>query len=99
MAAAFGAERRGALCRELTKTYEEVVRGTLAELAAWARSDVRGEITLVVAGAPPLADDPDAAVAAVRAQVAAGVRLKDACRSVAAATGLSSKDLYAAALR
>ena len=52
LAAAFGADRPAAVCRELTKTYEEVRRGTLAELAAWAADGVRGEITLVVAGAP-----------------------------------------------
>src|SRR5437879_6275039 len=51
LAEAFGADRRAAVCRELTKTYEEVKRGTLAELAHWASGEVRGEITLVVAGA------------------------------------------------
>ena len=50
MAEAFGADRRAAVCRELTKTYEEVRRGPLGELAAWARAGVRGEITIVVAG-------------------------------------------------
>jgi len=49
---AFGADRRAAVCRELTKTYEEVVRGGLGELVAWARDEVRGEVTLVVAGRP-----------------------------------------------
>ena len=56
MAEAFGADRPAAVCRELTKTYEEVVRGPLSELVAWAESQehgVRGEVTLVVAGAPP----------------------------------------------
>ncbi len=55
MAEAFGGSRRGAVCRELTKTYEEVRRGTLAELAGWAADGVRGEITVVVEGAPPAA--------------------------------------------
>ncbi len=55
MAEAFGAERRAAVCRELTKTYEEVRRGPLAELARWAAEGVRGEITVVVEGAPPAA--------------------------------------------
>ena len=61
MAEAFGADRRGAVCRELTKTYEEVARGTLAELVAWAEGQehgVRGEVTLVVAGATPGAARP-----------------------------------------
>lgn len=52
MAEAFGAERRAAVCRELTKTYEEVRRGGLGELAQWAAQGVRGEITVVVEGAP-----------------------------------------------
>ncbi len=53
MAEAFGADRAAAVCRELTKTYEEIKRGTLADLAAWAADGVRGEITVVVAGAEP----------------------------------------------
>src|SRR3954449_6913641 len=52
-AAAFGEGREAAVCRELTKTHEEIRRGSLAELAAWAADGVKGEITLVVAGAPP----------------------------------------------
>ncbi len=51
LVAAFGGDRRAAVCRELTKTYEEVRRGTLDELPQWAAGEVRGEITLVVAGA------------------------------------------------
>jgi len=50
MAEAFGPERAAAVCRELTKTYEEVRRGPLGDLAAWAAGDVKGEITIVVAG-------------------------------------------------
>ena len=50
MAAAFGADRRAAVCRELTKLYEEVARGTLAELVDWAEAGVRGEVVIVVAG-------------------------------------------------
>jgi len=100
MAEAFGGERPTAVCRELTKTYEEVVRGPLDELAEWAQGEVRGEITLVVAGTPDddTGRDLDSAVPAVLARVAAGERLKDACAAVAAATGLSKKALYDAAL-
>ena len=58
MALAFGGDRRGAVCRELTKTYEEVRRGTLQELAEWAASDVRGEVTLVVGAATQPTDRP-----------------------------------------
>ncbi len=60
MAEAFGDERRAAVCRELTKTYEEVKRGSLAELAAWAADGVRGEITVVVE-APPRRARPNSA--------------------------------------
>ena len=55
MAEAWGSERSGAVCRELTKTHEEVRRGPLAELAAWAAEGVRGEVTIVVAGGDPVA--------------------------------------------
>src|SRR6266540_752947 len=55
IAEAFGADRRTVVCRELTKTYEEVRRGGAAELAAWAAAGVRGEITIVVAGEQPAA--------------------------------------------
>ena len=98
MAEAFGADRPAAVCRELTKTYEEVRRGGLSELAAWASGGVKGEITVVVGGAPALVTDPEAVVAGIQARVAAGERLKDVSAEVAAATGLSRKDLYNAAL-
>jgi 16S rRNA (cytidine1402-2'-O)-methyltransferase len=98
MALAFGADRPAVVCRELTKTYEEVKRGGLAELAAWAAGGVKGEITVVVGGAPAVVTDPQAAVAGIQARVAAGERLKDVCAEVAAATGLSRSDLYNAAL-
>ena len=98
MATAFGDDRPAAVCRELTKTYEEVRRGGLRALAGWAAEGVRGEITIVVGGAPEVAADPDSALRAVQERVAAGERLKDVTADVAAATGLSRKDLYNAAL-
>ncbi|MDO5628282.1 MAG: 16S rRNA (cytidine(1402)-2'-O)-methyltransferase [Mobilicoccus sp.] len=98
MAEAFGGDRRGAVCRELTKTYEEVRRGTLTELVAWAAGEVRGEITLVIDGASAATADPQAALAAVQERVAGGQRLKDACKAVATATGLSATQLYDAAI-
>jgi 16S rRNA (cytidine1402-2'-O)-methyltransferase len=98
MAEAFGPERTAAVCRELTKTYEEVRRGPLAELSAWAAGEVRGEITVVVAGAPPVTPDPDAALAQVLMRVERGERLKDAVADVAQQAGLVKRDLYAAAL-
>lgn len=94
-----GADRRAAVCRELTKTYEEVRRGTLGELAAWAAEGVRGEITVVLAGAPPAG--PPAMVelvAQVQQLVDAGVRLKDACGQVTVLHGGSRRELYEAVL-
>jgi 16S rRNA (cytidine1402-2'-O)-methyltransferase len=95
-----GGDRRAAVCRELTKVHEEVVRGSLAELAAWAGDGVLGEITVVLAGATPRADLP-ALVAEVEALAAAGVRVKDACSQVIAAMpgAPSRRVLYDAVLR
>ncbi|MCR6688052.1 16S rRNA (cytidine(1402)-2'-O)-methyltransferase [Cellulomonas sp.] len=100
MAQAFGGDRPAAVCRELTKTYEEVRRGPLDELVAWAQGEVRGEIVVVVAGATrsAAADDVPALVAQVRARVDAGERLKDAARTVAAHAGIPTRVLYEAAL-
>nr|WP_196791125.1 16S rRNA (cytidine(1402)-2'-O)-methyltransferase [Motilibacter aurantiacus] len=101
LAAAFGDDRPAAVCRELTKTYEEVRRGPLAELAGWAEGDVRGEITLVVGGAPPPAagDVDDAELAArVLARVAAGEDRKAALAAVAKEAGVPKKQVYAAVL-
>lgn len=98
MADAFGADRSAAVCRELTKLHEEVRRGTLAELAAWAQDGVRGEIVVVVAGAAPRAVDFDDAVSQVTELVGSGVRLKDAAAEVAGHTGHSSRELYQAVL-
>ncbi len=98
MAEVFGPDRPAAVCRELTKTYEEVRRGGVAELAAWAADGVRGEVTLVVAGAPPRTADPAVAVAEVLERVAAGERLKDPVAAVAPAVGLGRRELYEAVL-
>lgn len=98
LAEAFGADRPAAVCRELTKMHEEVRRGPLSELAEWASEGVRGEIVLVVGGAPAVEVSADAALAEVQHLVADGERLKVAARTVAEATGLSSRELYAAAL-
>lgn len=100
LALAFGEDRPAALCRELTKTYEEVRRGTLGALAADAES-ARGEITLVVAGAPPAAAGrpSDAALAAEVAElVAAGADRKQATQQVAQRHALPKRDVYAAVI-
>ena len=98
MAEAFGPKRHAAVCRELTKTYEEVRRGGVAELAEWAAEGVRGEITVVVAGATGQVTSLEEALPGIRERVAAGERLKDVCADVAARTGLSKKALYDAAV-
>jgi len=98
MAEAFGADRQAAVCRELTKTYEEVRRGTLAELVAWAKGDVRGEITLVVAGASGTHDEPDDVAGLVTAHEDAGMTRKDAIAAVAREHGLRKRDVYGAVL-
>jgi 16S rRNA (cytidine1402-2'-O)-methyltransferase len=95
-----GPERRAVVCRELTKTHEEIVRGSLAELAEWAADGVLGEITVVLAGAEPQAD-LESLVAAVNALVDDGARVKDACAEVVAANpgAPSKRELYDAVLR
>ncbi|MHB9861138.1 16S rRNA (cytidine(1402)-2'-O)-methyltransferase [Streptomyces sp. YIM S03343] len=97
MAEVFGTERRAAVCRELTKTYEEVRRGPLGELAQWAAQGVRGEITVVVEGAPDRPAEPlDAAelVRRVRVREEAGERRKEAIAAVAAAAGLPKREVF-----
>jgi 16S rRNA (cytidine1402-2'-O)-methyltransferase len=101
LAGAFGAGRRAALCRELTKTHEEISRGTLAELAGATEAreqagGVKGEITLVVAGAPapgPQGSTADA-VAEVARRVRAGARRGDAITAVAGERGLRRREVY-----
>ena len=97
MAVAFGDDRLGAVCRELTKTYEEVVRGPLNQLCEWANHEVRGEVTLVIAGAAakPPADVSDAELAdLVRDLVADGVDRKAAITDVATRSGRPRREVY-----
>ena len=98
MAAAFGPGRAAVVCRELTKTYEEVRRGPLAELAGWAADGVRGEVTVVVAGAEPAEATLADGVAEVTALRAGGVTLRTAVGEVAERRGLPKNALYDAAL-
>jgi 16S rRNA (cytidine1402-2'-O)-methyltransferase len=105
LAQAFGPARRAVACRELTKTHEEIRRGTLGELAAWAGGGVLGEVTLVIEGvgrsAPasgPLRT-PEEAAAEVAARVAAGADRKDARVAVARESGLSRQAVYDAVAR
>ncbi|SER42984.1 16S rRNA (cytidine1402-2'-O)-methyltransferase [Streptomyces sp. yr375] len=97
MAEVFGADRRAAVCRELTKTYEEVKRGPVGELAEWAAEGVRGEITVVVTGAPERGpEELDAAelVRRVRVREEAGERRKEAIAAVAADAGLPKREVF-----
>ena len=104
LAGACGADRPAAVCRQLTKLHEQVVRGMLADLAAAMgdRIPERGEFVLVVAGAdasaPTTEEDDEARLASARAQVdalvAAGAARSEAARRVATETGLPRRDLY-----
>ncbi|HVV77039.1 MAG TPA: 16S rRNA (cytidine(1402)-2'-O)-methyltransferase [Mycobacteriales bacterium] len=102
LADVFGPDRRAAVCRELTKTHEEVRRGSLDDLARWAAArDVLGEVTMVIAGAPPMAVEVDAEALRrqVEAKVVEGLSRRDAVDAVAAATGMSRRVVYDAATR
>jgi 16S rRNA (cytidine1402-2'-O)-methyltransferase len=95
----FGADRLGAICREMTKRYEETIRGTMNELLTWAHSnEVLGEITLVIAGA--VADSASLTasdmVARVREFEAAGMDRKTAIATVAEEFGIAKRLVYAA---
>lgn len=97
-ASVLGGSRQAAVCRELTKTYEEVKRGSLSSLASWAADGVRGEITVVLSGAEPREVSVADLVGEVQSRVSAGERLKTAAAEVAEATGVSKKELYDAVL-
>lgn len=95
-----GGQRHAAVCRELTKLHEEVLRGTLASLAQQVTErPPRGEITVVLAPAPlPEPSTMDGLVPEVLRRVAAGERLKDATAAVAGERGVARRELYNAAL-
>lgn len=99
MAEAFGVERPGAVCRELTKTYEEIRRGSLQELADWAKSEVRGEVTLVIGGASKALADLELAAQEAGELAAGGMKLKAAVAQVAGQHGLPKNALYDLALK
>ena len=95
----FGADRLGAICREMTKRYEETVRGNLGELSAWASTnEVLGEITLVIAGAATDSASMTAAdmVGRVREFETAGMDRKSAIATVAEEFGIAKRLVYAA---
>lgn len=96
LSSAFGAARSAVVCRELTKTHEEIIRGSLDQLAQWAKADVLGEITLVVAGAPARATQAstEEILAEVTAAQEAGKTRSDAITDAAAKLGLRKRDVY-----
>ncbi len=97
MALAWGEERPAAVCRELTKTYEEVRRGPLGELVAWASEGIRGEVTIVVAGAPPAAaisTDEATLRAEVQEREDRGMSRKEAILDVARLAGVPKREVY-----
>lgn len=90
----FGADRKASVSRELTKKFEHTERGTLAELAEWAKSDPKGEFVVVIAGAGELIRDIHTLVEDVLALVEAGERLKDAVNQIAELSKVSKGELY-----
>ncbi len=97
MATAFGPDRRAAVCRELTKTHEEVRRGSVGELATWASNGVRGEVTLVVSGStgpPGVPTDAASLRAAVGEAESVGMPRRDAILDVAKRSGLPKREVY-----
>jgi len=101
MVEAFGPDRAAAVCRELTKTHEEVRRGALSDLVEWTQAGVRGEVTLVVAGAPepePVTD-PETLAALVGDLETSGASRKDAILEVARRSGVPKRVVYDAVHR
>ncbi|GAB6986235.1 16S rRNA (cytidine(1402)-2'-O)-methyltransferase [Nocardioides pyridinolyticus] len=97
MAEALGGDRPAAVCRELTKTHEEVRRGPLAALVSWAGDGVRGEVTIVVQGAEATAavdSDPASLRAAVADLESGGATRKDAIAEVARLAGVPKREVY-----
>ncbi len=101
LSAAFGADRPAAVCRELSKTYEEVRRGSLVQLCEWAAGDVRGEVTLVVGGASSArpAVSAEALASDVAAEENAGRSRKDAIADVARAHAVPKRTVFDAVVR
>ena len=98
----FGSDRQGAICREMTKTYEEIIRGSLSELVAWSKSkEILGEITLVIAGVDPNVRKVDSAelVQMVEIREAAGLSRKEAIADVAEALSLAKRIVFDAVVK
>jgi 16S rRNA (cytidine1402-2'-O)-methyltransferase len=99
MQAVLGSERRAVICRELTKTHEEIIRGTIGELVEWSDREILGEITLVLSGAAPLAaSTPADWISHVATRVELGESQRDAIAQVARELGIPKRDVYDAVL-
>lgn len=98
MSEVFGAQRQVAICRELTKVYEEVIRGNFAQILEQDLSELLGEVTIVVAGAKGKVVDPQDYVQEIFELVDRGMKLKEATSKIAEATGASKNELYKVAL-
>ncbi len=94
----FGSDRRGSVSRELTKKFEHTERGSLDDLIAWARTEPKGEMVLVIEGAKPKVFDIRELGRQALELAATGVGLKQACNEIAQATGASKSAIYAEAL-
>lgn len=94
-----GETRRGSVSRELTKKFEHTERGTLSDLVAWAKTEPKGEMVLVIAGAEPAKYDLEELAQKAHALAASGIRLKEACSDIAKEFGASSSVIYSAALK
>ena len=95
----FGGERQAVICRELTKTHEEIIRGSLNELQAWCQREILGEITIVVAGAKPIDNsDPEQWIALTQKRIDLGVSVRDAVADVAQELNVPKRDVYDAVI-
>lgn len=95
---AFGANRKATVSRELTKKFEQTIRGSLAELSAWAAGEVKGELVLVISGAEEQSSEVADVVAEVLKLTASGLGLKQAVAQIASMHGVSKSELYQASL-
>lgn len=99
MAQIFGADRQAVICRELTKTHEEIIRGALSELEVWCSGEILGEITLVVAGANPIDNsDPQQWIAMTEKRIELGISVRDAVADVAAELNVPKREVYDAVI-
>lgn len=99
MAQVFGAERQAVICRELTKTHEEIIRGSLSELETWCSGEILGEITLVVAGANPIKNsDPQQWITLTQERIDLGISVRDAVADVAAELNVPKREVYDAVI-